>query len=131
MTRSLQVRDGMVTDFLRLAPGDPIRQAVAALVKSGSHAAPVVEADGALCGILTEKDCFRSVLHASYYQEWRGTVSEHLSPDVVTIESAEDMVRAAETFLSLPHRVLPVLEGGKLMGMLERSTVMAALLQRS
>ncbi|MDG4647321.1 CBS domain-containing protein [Roseibacterium sp. SDUM158017] len=131
MTEALKVRAGMETDIVRLSPGDPIRQAVAALVASGASAAPVVEADGALCGILTEKDCFRSVLHASYYQEWRGTVSEHLSRNVVTIEASEDMVRAAEVFLSLPHRVLPVLEDGKLAGMLNRSAVMAALLRES
>lgn len=131
MTAPLQIREGMETDILRLSPTDPIRQAVAALVESGAHAAPVVEADGGLCGILTEKDCFRSVLHASYYQEWRGTVAEHLSPDVVSIEASEDMVHAAEMFLSLPHRVLPVLDDGKLVGMLDRGAVMAALLRQS
>lgn len=131
MTAALQVRNGMTTDILRLTPADPIRQAVAALVDSRAHAAPVVEADGALCGILTEKDCFRSVLHASYYQEWRGTVADHMTPGAVTIEASEDMVHAAEMFLSLPHRVLPVLDDGKLVGMLERGTVMAALLRQS
>lgn len=131
MTAPLQIRDGMATDIPRLTPATPIRQAVAALVESGAHAAPVVETDGTLCGILTEKDCFRSVLHASYYQEWRGTVAEHMTADVVTIEASEDMVNAAEMFLSLPHRILPVLEAGKLVGMLERGAVMAALLRRS
>lgn len=131
MTETLQIRDGMATDVPHLTPGTPIRQAVAALVESGAHAAPVVEADGALCGILTEKDCFRSVLYASYYQEWRGTVAEHMTSEVVSIEATEDMVNAAEMFLSLPHRVLPVLEEGKLVGMLERGAVMAALLRQS
>ena len=80
-----------------------------------------------LCGILTSKDCFRPALHASYYQEWRGTVAEHMSASVATITSGEDMVRAAEVFLELPHRVLPVIEDGKLVGMLERGAVMAAI----
>jgi CBS domain-containing protein len=131
MTATLLVRDGMATDIPRLSAGTPIRQAVAALVENGAHAAPVVEADGALCGILTEKDCFRSVLHASYYQEWRGTVAEHMTADVVSIAASEDMVNAAEMFLALPHRVLPVLDEGKLAGMLDRGAVMAALLRRS
>jgi CBS domain-containing protein len=110
-----------------LAPGDPIRRAVGALVEAGAQAAAVVEADGRVCGILTEKDCFRPVLHASYYQEWRGTVADHMSPEVVTIEVDEDAVRAAEMFLELPHRVLPVVEKGRLVGMLGRAAVMAAL----
>lgn len=131
MTASLQIRDGMTKDILRLSPTDPIRHAIANLVESGAHAAPVLEADGALCGILTEKDCFRSALHASYYQEWRGTVAEHMTAEVVSIDASEDMVLAAEMFLSLPHRILPVLEEGKLVGMLDRGAVMAALLRQS
>lgn len=130
MTAALQVRDGMATDILRLSPGTPIRSAVAALVERGTHAAPVVDEAGALCGILTEKDCFGSVLQASYYREWRGTVADHLSPAVVTIEASDDMVRAAEMFLSHAHRVFPVLDDGRLVGMLARGAVMAALLRQ-
>lgn len=127
MTEALSVRGVMEAGGPTLSPGDPIRRAVGALVEAGAQAAAVVEADGRVCGILTEKDCFRPALHASYYQEWRGTVADHMSPEVVTIEVDEDVVRAAEMFLELPHRVLPVVEKGRLVGLLGRAAVMAAL----
>ena len=127
MTDALRVRAAMETGFPRLTPATPIRRAVAELIAARIHAAAVVAPDGTLCGLLTQKDCFRPALHASYYREWRGMVADHMSRDVVFIDAEEGIVQAAEMFLDLPHRVLPVLTGGKPVGMLERSAVMAAL----
>ncbi|NKX43752.1 CBS domain-containing protein [Roseicyclus persicicus] len=130
MSTDLRVRTVMQADILRLSPDDPIRRAIGALISAGAAAAPVVDAGGAPVGILTQKDCFRPALHASYYQEWRGTVRDHMSATVVTVDAGDDIVRAAELFLEVPHRVLPVIEGGRLVGMLERSAVLAALFAR-
>ncbi len=127
MTCALLVRKIMQTDFVTLTQDTSIRTAVALLVEQGVPAAPVTHDDGSLCGILTQKDCFRAVLHASYYQEWRGTVEEHMTAGAAVVAASDDVVRAAEIFLDCPHRSLPVLEGGKLVGMLERSNVLAAL----
>lgn len=127
MTEALRVRAIMDPDVLRLSPDDPIRAAVAGLVARNAAAAPVLGPDGALVGILTQKDCFRPALHASYYQEWRGTVGERMSHRVVTIDAADNAVHAAEVFLDHPHRVFPVLENGAVVGMLDRAAVLAAL----
>lgn len=131
MTTTLRVRKIMTTDFVRLGRSDPIRRAIKALVESGATAAPVVEDDGTLCGVLTQKDCFRPALHASYYQEWRGNVSDHMSENVVTVEASDDLVRAAELFLSSSHRAFPVLDGGHVVGVLERAAVLAELFATS
>ncbi|MBF9029024.1 CBS domain-containing protein [Rhodobacterales bacterium HKCCE3408] len=129
MADPLSIRSVMETDILRVPPSEPIRRAIASMTATRAQAVAVVEEDGTLAGILTEKDCFRPALHASYYQEWRGTVAEHMSAPVVTIEAGEDLVRAAEMFLGMPHRVFPVLDKGELVGMLSRSDVMAALFE--
>ncbi|MEQ9041952.1 MAG: CBS domain-containing protein [Silicimonas sp.] len=127
MTTELRVRKVMETEFVCLSPADPIRRAIGALIDSGAAAAPVVEDDGTLSGILTQKDCFRPTLHASYYQEWRGTVGDHMSTNAVTIEASDDLVRAAELFLDHPYRVFPVVEAAKLVGMLDRRAVLVEL----
>lgn len=112
-----------------LAPDTPIRQAVAQMVEARAAAAAVLAADGRLAGILTQKDCFRPALHASYYQEWSGTVADHMSTEVVTVDAGDDVIRVAEMFMSFPHRVFPVLEEGQLAGMLYRSDVLALLIR--
>lgn len=105
----------------------PIRTAVGLLVENGAAAVPVTRDDGRLIGILTQKDCFRPTLHASYHQEWVGCVGDYMSETVVTVDANEDVVRAAEMFLEHPHRVFPVLQEGRLAGLLYRSDILRLL----
>ncbi|MDF0601862.1 CBS domain-containing protein [Psychromarinibacter sp. C21-152] len=119
----------MQRDFLRLRPDEPIRAAVAQLVRTQSGAAAVVNHSGGLAGILTQKDCFRSALGASYYRQWQGTVADHATPDVETLDIETDLVTAAEAFIEKPFRVYPVTDGGRLVGMLTRTDLLAAFLQ--
>ena len=119
----------MQTEFPRLRPDMPIREAVARLVEGRIAAAPVVDDTDALVGILSQKDCFRSALNASYYQQWSGTVAEHLTRDVRAIDADTDIVTAAEMFLEFPYRTYPVLRDGQLVGLLARSDLLAVFLK--
>ncbi|MBB4124269.1 CBS domain-containing protein [Martelella radicis] len=119
------------TDALTVTPEMPIRRAVALLVESRAAAAPVIDEGGALCGILTQKDCFNPALQASYYQEWKGTVGDYMSRNVVSLPASADLVAAAEAFISHPHRVFPVTDGNRLVGLLRRSDVLSALVRLS
>ncbi|MHA6265843.1 CBS domain-containing protein [uncultured Aliiroseovarius sp.] len=119
----------MRRDVPILTPDTPIRRAVAQLIDAGIAAAPVVGEDGRLDGILTQKDCFRPALNASYYQEWTGRVADQMSRDVVCVDASDDVIHIAEMFLSHPHRLFPVMEGGKVVGLVDRSDVLALLLR--
>ncbi len=121
----------MRTEFLRLGPRTPIREAAARFALMREPAAPVISEDGALVGILTEKDCFRPMLNASYYQQWDGSVGDFMSGDVRALPVDLDLVSAAEEFLARSHRVYPVLREGEVAGMLHRSDLFAAILALS
>ena len=121
------VRSIMRTDVVTLTAETPIRRAVALLVERKAAAAPVLSDDGGIVGILTQKDCFRPALYASYYQEWTGTTADYMSRSVVGIGAAENLIVAAEMFLNRPHRVFPVTEGAAFAGMIHRSDVLAVL----
>lgn len=110
-----------------LTPETPIRRAAALLVDARLPAAPVAGEDGRLVGILTQKDCFKSALHASYYREWKGRVAEHMTREVVSLDAQDGLIHAAELFLTQPHRVFPVLDSGRIAGLLLRSDVLARL----
>ena len=119
------VRDGAVT----LAPEMPIRRAVAMLVRGDTAAAAVLDDSGQLVGMLSQKDCFRPALNASYYQQWQGSVADFMSRDLVTLPAETDLAAAAEAFLEHPHRSLPVLDGARFLGVLHRSDVLRALIE--
>lgn len=124
-----EYRIGAITrrDIPRLSPETPMRRAVAILVDARSAAAPVLGDDGHLIGILTQKDCFRPALHASYHREWTGRVADHMSREVISVDVEDEVIRVAEMFLEHPHRVFPVLDGAEVAGILHRSDVLALL----
>ncbi len=117
----------MRKDVLILTPDTPIRRAVARLVEAQTPAAAVIGDDGQLSGILTQKDCFRPALHASYYQEWKGSVVDHMTREPVSVDFNDDVIHVAEMFLTYPHRAFPVLERNTIAGMVHRSDVLALI----
>ncbi|MDO5611779.1 MAG: CBS domain-containing protein [Paracoccus sp. (in: a-proteobacteria)] len=119
----------MRRDFPRLSADMPIRDAAALMLDQGFAAAPVVDDAGALIGVLTQKDCFRPALNASYYRQWSGTVADQMSRTPVTLEAATDPVTAAQAFLDHPHRSFPVMRDGQLAGLLLRADLLAYLLR--
>jgi CBS domain-containing protein len=121
----------MRTEFVRFGPSTPIREAVALLANRRATAAPVIDDARGLVGILTEKDCFRPMLNASYYQQWDGTVSDFMSTGVLTLPRDLDFVSAAEEFLARSHRVYPVVHERDVVGLLHRSDLFAALIDFS
>ena len=111
-----------VADILRedgpiLTLDMPIRRAATLLVQARAAAAVVIGEDGRLDGILTQKDCFKPALHASYYQEWTGRVADQMSRDVISVNLSDDVVAVAERYLSSPHRVFPAWMAPRLRGL--------------
>lgn len=119
----------MRTEFPTLTADTPIRRAAAQLVDARAAAAPVLTEDGRVAGLITQKDCFHSALHASYYREWTGKVGDHMSRDVVTANVQDDLIKVAEMFLTYPHRVFPVLDGEQVVGVIHRSDILTELVR--
>lgn len=118
----------MQKDVIRLTPETAVRDAVAALVNKRAQLASVLDDAGMLIGVITQKDCFRSALNASYYRQWRGAVKDYMSTEIATLDANTDFVTAAEAFLNSPFRAYPVLRDGELVGVLRRTDLLAAFL---
>lgn len=121
------VSDHMTRDLVTLSPEQEINSAVHVLLKHGVSGAPVVDGDAKVVGILTEKDCLRAALEASYFRDWGKTVSAYMARDVITIEAGIDILTACQVFLDGPYRRFPVIEGGRLVGLISRTDVLRAL----
>jgi CBS domain-containing protein len=117
----------MATSLVTLHPDTEILRAVHTLLKNDIAAAPVVDENENLVGILTERDCMRVVLNAGYYSEYGGQVSEFMSKDVETIAAEESIVDAAKLFFGERFHRYPVIENGRLVGQISRRDVMRAL----
>lgn len=120
------IADYMSRDLVTFPPDLEINKAVARMLGRRISGAPVVDETWQLLGILTAKDCFRPVLSASYHGELGGLVGDYMTTNVVTMDAGVGLVAAAERFLTTPYRRFPVLENGRLVGVISRCDLLRA-----
>ena len=127
MPRSMLVKDHMATEVVALQPGMEILQAAQLLISHDVSGAPVLDPHGRLIGILTERDCIEVALHADYHGQPGGVVGDYMSVNPVAVSPDDTIVDLAERFIRGKYRRYPVLDGGRLVGMISRRDVMRAM----
>lgn len=120
----IAARDCMSTDLVTLLPTDDVLDAVQLLLRHRVSGAPVVDAHGRYLGIFTEKCSMHVLLDAAYEQLPVCDVRSFMDAEAQTIGPDTQLLSIAQVFLLTPYRRLPVLEEGKLIGMVTRRDVM-------
>jgi acetoin utilization protein AcuB len=126
----LLVEDSMTRDVVTLGPETTAAEALAASRQKRVRHFPVVE-DGALVGLVSDRD-LRSATpalgdpdRAGALQEIR--VFEVMARDVKTAHPQDPIEQAANVMRERKIGCLPVVENGRLVGILTASDVMEAL----
>lgn len=122
-----RVRDFMKTNPLSISPETEIMRAVHLLVAEDISGLPVTDAQGRLVGILTERDCIAVALQAGYFDELGGRVEQYMTTPVETVEPDSSLMDLAELFARSPFRRCPVVEEGRLVGLICRRDILRAL----
>ena len=127
MPRSMLVKDHMATEVVTLHPEMEILRAVHVLINCDISGALVLDQHGRLIGVLTERDCMKVALHAGYHGEPGGLVQDYMSADPVSVSPDDTILELAERFINARFRRYPVLDGGRLVGVISRRDVMRAM----
>ena len=125
--RSMHVRDYMSADLITLKPEMDILHAARALIDKGISGAPVVDESGRLVGILTERDILASAVHAYYHGTPGGLVREHMVKDPQCVAPNDGLMEVARRFIDARYHRYPVVDDGRLVGMISRSDLMRSL----
>lgn len=113
----MQVREIMSTNAVTVSPEDSAEKAARLLSRYNIGALPVTAADGRLRGIVTDRDIvLRCVAAESNAGETR--IKEIMTRRVITAAPQDDARSAAQLMARERVRRLPVVESGKLVGML-------------
>jgi CBS domain-containing protein len=149
---SLTVRDIMETDVPVVHPEDSVETVLTALRRHELPGIPVVNEGGRCVGIITDADLVLSEehgdLHLPHYFELFGgvvfleplrrfeqrlrkafssTARDLMTEDPITIEAGEPVARAARLIAERKHNRLPVVEHGRLVGVVTRVDVLDPL----
>ena len=131
MNRPLRVREYMTTELVTITPDTEIMRAVYLLVEHDISGMPVVDEGGNLVGILTERDCIATAIHAGYFDEAGGPVRDFMSSPVETAEADDSLMNIADRLSKSICRRFPVVEDGRLVGLISRRDVLEAMKQGS
>lgn len=112
----MKLREIMSDPVIRIRPEEPVAVAARALEHYNIGALPVVGGDGHLCGVVTDRDIVTRCL-AAERSPGATTVRDVMTSHVIAIRPDADVTSAARIMGREQIRRLPVMENGKLCGM--------------
>jgi len=115
---------------LSFRPDSGVIVALRQLLTTSMSGAPVVDADNNLIGFLSEADCMRGTLMGGYFSTIGELVQDRMTTEVESIGTNTNLVDVAEKFLNNNRRVLPVVDEGKVVGLVQRRCVLEKLLEQ-
>ena len=113
----MKVRQLMTSPVIHIHQDETVEVAARTLTHYNIGALPVCRSDGALCGVITDRDLVTRCL-ASGKLPGNTRVRDVMSGNVVATQPEMDAAVAAHLMGRQQVRRLPVVENGKLCGML-------------
>lgn len=124
-----RARDYMSSRVVTVRPEMDVLDAMRTLLDERISGAPVVDAHGNLVGVLTQRDCMTVAVQALYHQQPAGRVAEYMTADVKTLPANASLPDVIDAFRSSPFRRFPVVDDGRLVGVLSRRDILHAILE--
>lgn len=136
--KDLRVRDVMTKEVTTLKRNDQLSLANDIMQLGRVRHLPVLEDDGRLAGILSQRDLFRGALaralgygqHAQRKMLDSLLVKEVMNTDVITTHPDTPLIEAARVLLERKIGCLPVVDGGQLVGILTEADFVAMFARR-
>ncbi|HBK08345.1 MAG TPA: hypothetical protein DDZ81_21265 [Acetobacteraceae bacterium] len=143
----MRAQDIMTKDVVTAKPNTPVRDAAKLMVKHRISGLPVVDASNHLVGIVTDGDLYRRAelgtgkqrhgwlktlgldgTWAEAYVEAHGrTVHDVMTADVTAVTPATTIRQIADVFERKRIHRVPVVAGGKVVGIVSRANLVQAL----
>jgi len=139
--------DVMTRQVVTVAPDTVIEEAVRLMLENRVSGLPVIDAAGAPIGVVTEGDLLRRIetgtdkrhsgwvrlllgpgrLAAEYTRSHANKVGEVMTSEVVSVAPGTPLAEVVELMESRRIKRVPVVDGGKLVGIVSRANLVAAL----
>lgn len=135
----MRARDVMTAEVVTVGPDTSAKYAAEVMAERGFAALPVVDGDDRLIGIVAEADVLRDRLPVDPRLHMRRDQPEHAPPALLvrgvmtgtvrTVAANTDLSDVARLFVDERLRSVPVLEHGRLVGILSRRDLLRTLVR--
>jgi len=121
-----KAKDVMKTDIVTVGRQTPVYEAIRTLVENNITGLPVVNDDGSIAGIVTEKD----VLSLLYnIEDGESKVEDFMTKGVVSFNQEDSLIDITECLIENHFRRVTVTSNGKLVGIISRKDIIAYILK--
>lgn len=120
-----KIRDIMTKKVITVAGNTPIEKVCDILAKNKLSGVPVIDKNRRLAGYISEKDIITSLSKKGRYKK----TSEVMNKKVFSIKEDTTLDKVSRIFADKEYRRLPVVKGGKLVGIVSRKDVMSHLVE--
>ena len=121
-----KARDVMTKGVETIYEDKPVFEAIKILAENEWGGLPVVNKDGDLKGVISDKDLLR-LLYRKRQED--GTVKDYMTREVVCFEENDSLKDICESLMNNVFRRVPILSKGKLVGIVSRSDLMRFMLK--
>lgn len=116
----------MTKAVVTVGPDLSLKEAISLLLRHHISGMPVVDNSGKLVGIITEQDIINFVFSGNATNT---KVQEAMTAELIAFDSDTDVVKIAECFIAKKIRRVPIVENGKVVGIISRRDILREMLQ--
>lgn len=128
---SILVKDFMQANVQAISADSSVCEVVEHLLKWNITGAPVVDKTMTVIGFVSEQDCMKEMLNSAFYAEDSAQVTNIMRRDVLSVSPDTSILEIAETMLGNKPKNYPVVDRGKLVGLINRRHILQALKQHN
>ncbi|MBD1567263.1 CBS domain-containing protein [Vibrio sp. SA48] len=125
--QSLKVKDYMTLQAVTFKPEMSLTAALDKVIRSDHLGGPVINDQEQVIGFLSEQDLLDKLVKISYFCQDTHLVSDCMHPDVLSVGPDTSIIELADMMKVGKPKVYPVLDQGKLVGIITRRDVLRAL----
>lgn len=117
----------MTKDVVTVAPQTPVIEALELLRRHKISGLPVTDQAGRVVGILSEKDLLHILLEKNV--DVCPKVEDYMTREVICFTESDDAVEICRFFLRSNIRRVPIVETGRLVGIVSRRDILALIME--
>ncbi|WP_261817098.1 CBS domain-containing protein [Vibrio gallicus] len=125
--QSLKVKDYMSHQAVTFTPNMSLSAALNKVMQSDKISGPVIDESEQVVGFLSEQDLLEKLVKVSYHCQDTHIVADVMYKEVLSVAPDMSIIELVEMMKVGKPKVYPVVDDGRLVGIITRSDVLRAL----
>ena len=128
--QKILVKDYMTKDVITFLKSHYIFDVMRVMSEKKISGAPIISKRGKLVGIISESDIMKNIVDSQYYNMpvEKIRVSKYMTKSLDFVSPNNTIFETASNFLKLKRKRFPVLDSGKVVGIISRIDIINAAL---